>query len=316
MPHTPAPTLVTGGAGFIGSSLVRALLDQGHVVSVVDQIPWSRAERLHGLATPGQLTYHQADIRDAEQLRTFAPDHKVIYHLSSNTENRADRAARTADFDITTGGTVALLEALVGHTGTTVVLTSSQLVYGRALDSTLLDEETTVPRPTSRFAAGKLAAEAFLRAYGDELGLRTAVCRLSNIIGGQMRRGIVYDFVQRLADDPHTITVLGDGRQDRSYLHIDDCVSALMTAAASADANCPVFNVSNLDTTTAAQVAQIVAEEFPHGHPAISYTGGERGWNGDIPVLRVRPIALADRGWSPIHSSNDAVRVTAKSLFA
>lgn len=314
MPTSPSRVLVTGGAGFIGSALVHALVGAGRSVSVIDRMPWEQADRLHSLDT-ARLTYHQADIRDLQRLAEIVPGHSVVHHLSSNTENRGDRAARTADFDITVGGTVTLLEALAPHPGTTVVLTSSQLVYGRAADGGTLDEDSTVPRPTSRFAAGKLAAEAFLRAYAEELDLRAAVCRLSNIIGGRMRRGIVHDFVAGLSAHPDEIKVLGDGRQDRSYLHVDDCVRALTTAADNASPECPVFNVCNLDTTTAAQVARIVGQECPTGDPAISFTGGERGWTGDVPTLRVRPTQLTARGWTPVLSSDEAVRAVARALF-
>ncbi|MCG5211973.1 NAD-dependent epimerase/dehydratase family protein [Streptosporangium soli] len=309
--------VVTGGAGFIGAALVTALRRDGTPVTVIDRVPWEEADRLHPLRGDG-LTYHFADVRDAERLRPLLADSEVVYHLSANTENRGDRAGRTADFTDTVGGTVALLEALTApgaaRVPTRVVLTSSQLVYGSAPDGDPVTERTGVPRPTTRFGAGKTAAEAFLRAYAHECGLTTAVGRLSNIVGPGMRRGIVSDLVNRLDDGTERIQLLGDGRQTRSYLHVDDCVAALRTLSTT-DAPFSIFHVCNSDAITARRVAEIIAAESPHGTPSITCAGGEEGWRGDVPTLRLRPDALRSLGWSPVRTSEQAVRHTARALL-
>jgi UDP-glucose 4-epimerase len=321
----PGRAVVTGGAGFIGAALVAALRRDGVPVTVIDRMPWADAGRLHplraGTGDGGGLSYHVADVRDPDRLRPLLAGAEVVYHLSANTENRGDRAGRTADFTDTVGGTVGLLEALTATPGAAparVVMTSSQLVYGPTPDDSAITEQTGVPRPTTRFAAGKTAAEAFLRAYAHEHELPAAAGRLSNIVGPGMRRGIIPDLVRRLADTPERIQVLGDGRQTRSYLHVDDCVAALrVLATAGTDTGAPfsVFHVCNSDAISAQRVAEIIAAEYPHGTPSVGRTGGRQGWRGDVPTLRIRPDALRALGWRPRRTSEQAVRDTARALL-
>ncbi|WP_035849862.1 NAD-dependent epimerase/dehydratase family protein [Kitasatospora azatica] len=309
------PALVTGAAGFIGSALVAELLRQGVPVTAVDRLPWTDADRLHQLAGASGFGYHPVDIGADGTLTDLLRGQDVVYHLSANTENRPDRAGRDSDLRDTVGGTVALLESLPREHAPTVVLTSSQLVYAADGRGGAVTEAAGTVRPITRFAAGKASAEAFLSAYAHENGLRTAACRLSNVVGPGMRRGIVHDIVQRLREDPERIRLLGDGWQTRSYLHVADCVSALC-AAASLRETFRAVNVCNTDAISAAEVAAVVAEEFPHGNPSISTAGGGQGWAGDLPTLRVHPEVLLGRGWRPVRDSAAAVRDTARSLFA
>ena len=302
----PHSVFVTGGAGFIGAALVSALRAQGTTVTVADRIDWSEATRLHPFGGDDGVRYQQMSMNTPEQLLPLIDGPAVVYHLAANTENRGDRVARLADLQETVAGTVALLEALTlcrNSTVHTVILTSSQLVYSPTHVSGRITERDGILAPTSRFAAGKIAAEGFLSAYASELGLTAVACRLSNIVGPGMRRGIVYDLVQRLADDPHRIQLLGDGRQTRSYLHVDDCVNALLSLSALGTGACEVFNVCNMDAISALQVAVHVAEEFSLGTPNVVASEGERGWQGDVPTLSVWPERLLERGWRPIYTS-------------
>ncbi len=306
--------LVTGGAGFIGANLVASLIADGEPVTVVDQVTWQEARRLHHLPTD-LLTYHAVDLQDVELLRdVLARRYSSVYHLASNTENRADRAAPYADFRITAGATVAVLQALTGSLPDAFVLASSQLVYG-TVDGAL-DENGTPPRPNTRFGAGKLAAEAFLSAYAHEFGFRSVAARLSNIIGPGLRRGILHDLVAHLGQDPTRVQVLGDGRQSRSYLHVDDCVAALRLAARECVAPFEAVNVCNHDVASAAKAAEIVREEYPgSGRPEVVFGGGRQGWAGDIPTLEVKPARLTAWGWCPALGSAEAIRMTVRALF-
>lgn len=321
MTDQPHPVLVTGGAGFIGAALVAALRAQGTAVTVADQLDWSQAARLHPYSGDEGMRYHRVGMDDPDRLAPLLDGPATVYHLAANTENRGDRAARTADLQGTVAGTVTLLEALAlrqNPTVRTVVLTSSQLVYSPAAASASghITERDGVLAPASRFAAGKMAAEGFLSAYACELGLTAVACRLSNVVGPGMRRGIVHDLIQRLAVDPRRIQLLGDGRQTRSYLHVDDCVNALLSLSGLGTRAYEVFNVCNTDGISAAQVAALVAQEFPLGTPQVVAAGGEHGWKGDVPTLAVWPQRLLERGWRPTRTSADAVRSVARALLA
>jgi UDP-glucose 4-epimerase len=314
--ESPQPdVLVTGGAGFIGSALVSALRRDGTPVTVLDRLPWPDATRLSEFSDDSGVVYHQVALDDSAALRPVAGGHRIVYHLAANTENRTDRAGLVDDLEGTVASTVALLGALSDEPDVSIVLTSSQLVYAPGATEQPITELTGVIEPTTRFAAGKIAAEAFLRAHCHERGHRGAVCRLANIVGPGMRRGILYDFVQKVRSDPTSLRVLGDGRQTRSYLHVDDCARALRAAASNAQ-GITTFNVCNTDALDAGSVAGIVAEEAPGSAPVIVYDGGEAGWRGDVPTLRVRPERLLDLGWRPTMSSAEAVRDSVRGLFA
>ncbi|MBV9023277.1 MAG: NAD-dependent epimerase/dehydratase family protein [Streptomycetaceae bacterium] len=318
MKDSPLPAVVTGGAGFTGAALVSALRKDAVPVTVLDRVDWAQAFRLHEFDGTDGFVYHQVEIEDPDRLGTLLEGASVVYHLSANTENRGDRAGRFADLRSTVAGTVGVLEALASQrqrTVHTVVLTSSQLVYAPVTNGDRITEHTGVLAPASRFAAGKMAAEGFLSAYADELGLTAVSCRLSNIIGPGTKRGIVHDIVARLADDPHRIRLLGNGRQTRSYLHVDDCVAALRAAAAPDTGRYEVINVCNTDSLSAATVARLVAEEFPHGTPEVVTVGGDSGWRGDVPTLAVWPEKLLARGWRPGRTSSEAVTDTARALL-
>jgi UDP-glucose 4-epimerase len=306
--------LVTGGAGFIGAVLVRQLREGGVPVTVIDRLPRAAARRLRDLEGDDGLTYIEAGLDDADLLAAVLAGHRTVFHLAANTENRADRAGADADVEGTVAGTAALLRALAPDAGTTVVLTSSQLVYAPAADP--ISERTGRLAPATPFAAGKVAAEAFLAAHCREGGHRGVVCRLSNIVGPGMGRGVIHDMVSGLRDEPDRIRVLGDGRQTRSFLHVEDCAAGLIAATTGGTDDLAVYNVCNLDALSAATVAEIVAEEVDGPPPEIEFAGGENGWRGDVPTLRVRPEALLETGWRPAADSRAAVRATVRAMLA
>lgn len=296
--------LVTGAAGFIGTALTRALLARDYAVTMLDLRPVP-VEHLHA-------RQQVLDIRDRDQLAGAVGRHDVVFHLAANTENRPGLASRWDDYDITVGGTVALLDALSANPPNVTVLTSTQLVYGTSAGAA--DELTTALRPATAFAAAKAAAEAFLCAYAEGTGTRTMACRLANVVGPGVVRGVVADLVAHLRRDPLRLRVLGDGRQRRTFLHVDDCVSALLTAADAPGSGPAVFNVSNRDSITVAEIARVVADCCPDGTPEIEFVGGS-AWQGDATTLHPDPGRLLDLGWQLTRTSQEAVRSAARAMF-
>ncbi|MFB6848994.1 NAD-dependent epimerase/dehydratase family protein [Streptomyces sp. NPDC056373] len=317
----PPHAFVTGAAGFIGAHLVTTLLRNGVRVSAVDRVPWDGANRLRPHAHAPGFRYQEADLRDTHTLEQLARGARFVFHLAAHTENRSWAAAARADYDTTVGGTVSLLEAVARHPPAVLVMSSSQLVYGDGAGAPA-EESARVPRPATRFGAGKAAAEAFVSAAAHECGFRTVAARLSNIVGPGMRRGIVHDFVERLRRDPGRLTVLGDGRQTRSYLHVSDCAEALTTLARShagrdgaTGRRFDAYDVCNTDATSAAEVAEISVTEFPGPPGEIVCGEGGQGWTGDIPTLRITPQRLLALGWRPKLSSHAAVRAAVRELL-
>lgn len=305
--------LVTGGAGFIGSRLVRRLLSEGRLVTVADQVRWQDARLLHELGDSGKLRYVEADITSAATCRTLVAGQSVIFHLASNTENRAAFAVPGTDSAVTLGGTITMLEA-AANTGTEAfVLASSQLVYGSGNAGAVSEDQAV--RPESRFAAAKAAAEAFVCAYARESGFRGVVCRLSNVVGEHMRRGVVFDLASQLARDPARLTVLGDGRQSRNFLDVDDCATALLAASEHGAAPFDVFNVAGRATTSIAKVAEIVCAESGAANVDVHFGSAAAGWAGDVPVLQMSAARLEACGWRAQTGSDEAVRRMARAVF-
>lgn len=296
--------LVTGAAGFIGTALTRALLARDHAVTMLDL-------RLAPVEDPN-ARQEVVDVRDRDRIADLVGGHDVVFHLAANTENRPGLAGRWDDCDITVGGTVALLEALVADPPTVMVLTSTQLVYGS--DAGSADELTTALRPATPFAAAKAAAEAFLCAYTERTGARGVACRLANVVGPGVPRGVVADLSARLCRDPQRLRVLGDGRQRRTYVHVDDCVSALLTAAEASGPGFAAFNVSNRDSIDVAEVARIIAGCCPDGAPEIEFAGGS-AWQGDATVLHPDPGRLLALGWHLTHHSREAIWSAAHAML-
>jgi UDP-glucose 4-epimerase len=294
--------LVTGAAGFIGRALTRELLARGHAVTMLD----CRPSPIDHPSARQQV----ADIRDRHRLADIATGHDLVFHLAANTENRPGFAGGRDDLDVTVGGTVALLEALSAKPPTVTVLASTQLVYGSTGGDA---RELTSPlRPATLFAAAKAAAEAFLCAYAEGTGTRAVACRLANVVGPDVPRGIVADLVGQLRRSPTCLRVLGDGRQKRSFVHVDDCVSALLQVTEVPEPRFDVFNVSNRDSITVAEAARIIANCCPGPTPDIKFTH-RSAWQGDATALHPDPSRLLGLGWRINHTSRDAVRIAARA---
>jgi UDP-glucose 4-epimerase len=241
----------------------------------------------------------------------LAGGYDVVFHLAANTENRPGQARHWDDYDVTVGGTVSLLEALLADPPAVTVLASTQLVYGGDAGSA---DETAPLRPATSFAAAKAAAEAFLNAYAERAGVGATVCRLANVVGPGVARGVIADLAAQLRSDPHRLRVLGDGRQCRSFVHLDDCVSAFLTVSGLVGKGLKVFNVSNSDTITVAEIARIVVESHPESAAQIEFAGGS-AWAGDATALNPNPGRLLSLGWHLTHTSREAVRSAAQAMF-
>jgi len=295
--------LVTGASGFIGAALTRLLLETGHHVIGLD----TRPPAIDHLA----YRFVRADIRNHDALATAADGCPVIFHLAGNTENRPGGSFAAQDYDITVGGTVALLAALPTTATPTIVLSSSQLVYGGSAGRAT---EESPMRPETPFAAAKVACEAFLQAYVEQAGGAGIACRLANIVGPGVPRGVVADLCHRLQENPAELEVLGDGQQRRSYVDVVDCARALLLVASTTQPGFAAINVSNQDSITAGDVARIVVSTHRGPAPEIRFTGGQ-AWQGDATELHPSADRLQERGWCIRRNSETAVRAAVEAAM-
>ncbi|MFB6103813.1 MAG: NAD-dependent epimerase/dehydratase family protein [Halobacteriaceae archaeon] len=296
--------LIAGGAGFIGPHLARALLDRGNEVVVADH---SRADPAR---VPDAATFRAADLTDpAAVADVVTSDLDAVFHLAAWSDPNDDRPRR--QFEENTGITYNLLERMDEVGVDRLAFTSSSTVYGEAPRPTA--ESHGPLEPISVYGASKVADEGLISTYAHSHGIQSWVYRFANIVGPGQRGNVIADFIEKLRADPSTLTILGDGRQEKSYLHVTECVDAMCHVIETADAPYNVFNLGTETTTSVTTVANIVCEVLDVD-PDYEYTGGDRGWTGDVPRMRLSIEKLAESGWEPSIESDAAVRKAAEEL--
>ena len=298
--------VVTGGAGFIGSHLVDRLVGD-HDVVVADDGSNGRAEWVHD-----EATFVDGDLTDpAVVAEAITPDVDLIVHLAAS--KLVDTDAPRRQFEDNSTITYNVLERMDEVGVDEIVFTSSSTVYGEAPRPT--PEDYAPLEPISVYGATKLAEESLVSTYAHSHGMQSWVFRFANIVGPRLRGAVIPDFIEKLREDPDSLTILGDGRQEKSYMHVDECIDAMLYAVEHADDAHNVFNLGTRTTTSVDRIATIVAEEMGVD-PDREYTGGDRGWTGDVPRMRLSVEKLSALGWEPAQSSDDAVRQSARELLA
>ncbi|MGH2459001.1 MAG: NAD-dependent epimerase/dehydratase family protein [Chloroflexota bacterium] len=310
---------VTGGAGFIGSHVVNRLLAEGYQVTVYDNLSRGSLKGIEPALETGDCRFVKGDLLDPTGLIAAMREHQVVWHLAANTDIRAGTRAVDLDLVHCVVGTCQVLEAMRQNGIRDLLFASSGVVYGDVAAAAM--PETAGPLlPVSLYAAGKLGGEAFVSAYCHLFGLRAWIFRFANVIGRGTDHGVVYDFIQKLRQNPSELEVLGDGNQVKPYLLVDECVDGMLYAfrriPLTAERPSDVFNLGTDTVTRVRDIARIAIEEMGLDGARIRFTGGRRGWPGDAPVLRMDVEKLRRLGWTASHSSDEAVRIAARQLIA
>ena len=297
--------LVTGGAGLVGSHLTERLLADNEVV-VADDLSKGERERV-----PPGAEFVEADMTDpADVAGVLTGDLDCVFHFAAYTDTNYANPRQL--FEENGAMTYNVLERAHEVGVSNVAFTSSSTVYGEAPMPT--PEDYAPLEPISIYGASKLADEGILSTYAHSHDFTVWLFRFANIVGPAQRGNVVPDFIEKLADDPRRLEILGDGRQEKSYLHVTDCVEAIRHVVTHTDAAMNTYNLGTRTTTSVTTIADIVADEMGLD-PEYSYTGGDRGWTGDVPRMRLSIEKLAALGWSPKRSSDEAVRRGARELI-
>jgi UDP-glucose 4-epimerase len=308
------PVVVTGGAGAIGSVLVGELLAAGRTVRVIDNLSSGRRAHLPAAATPG-LSVTVADLKEPPTYSAALEGASEVWHLAANTDiQKASRIGSRLDLDEGVIASVRLLEEVRRHDVPEFAYASSSVVYG--FPSRFPTPEEYGPlQPESFYGAAKLAVEGFVSSYAHGYGLTAHLFRFANIIGPHMTHGVLFDFFGKLAADPTRLEVLGDGRQSKSYLRTEDCIAGMRLAVERTDRPVNVFNLGTADRISVREIAEKVVEAHG-GRARIEYTGGERGWLGDVPQQLLAIDRIRALGWVPRCSSSEAVDRTIAEMLA
>jgi UDP-glucose 4-epimerase len=289
---------ITGGAGFIGSNLADRLLAGGAEVTVLDDFSTGRREFLAAARAAGARVI-EGDVLDSHTLEEAVYDCDWVFHLQANADLRHGLEHPRRDLQQNTLATANVLEAMRVQGARQIVFMSTGSVYGEP-QVFPTPEDAPFPIQTSLYAASKLAGEGLIAAYASGFGFTGVIVRLVSILGERYTHGHVFDFYRALKRDPTRLTVLGDGRQEKSYLHVGDCVDALLTAAAHHDGDgaAHVYNLGTDETLRVDASVAIVARHLS-ATPVIEHTGGRRGWVGDSPLIRLDTTRIRALGWQP-----------------
>ena len=305
---------VTGGAGFIGSTLTDRLISAGHDVVVYDNFSTGKEEFLRGSLASGRLTVARGDVLDQPLLTSSMRGCDTVFHIAANADVRFGLTNPRRDVDQNTLATFHVLEAMRATGIDRIVFSSTGSIYGEP-NVFPTPEDAPFPIQTSLYGASKLAGEGLISAYCEGYGFRGFIFRFVSILGERYSHGHVFDFVRSLRADPTRLTVLGNGKQRKSYLYVGDCVEAMLLGLEKATARVNVFNLGADEYCEVTESVSWICERMGV-RPQIEFTGGERGWIGDSPFIFLDCSRLRSLGWKPTLSIREGVIRTVDFLQA
>jgi len=312
--------LITGGAGFIGSHLVDELMQRGSYVVVLDNLSNGNLENIKKWVNNERLKFIRGDLKNLEIARKAVRNVEMVFHLAANPEVRVGETNPSIHFEENLVATFNLLEAMKSsNKAKTLMFASTSTIYGEA--SVIPTPENYGPLvPISLYGASKLGCEALTFSYAYTFGFRTLILRLANVVGSRSTHGVIVDFVRKLQTNPKRLTILGDGTQTKSYLHIEDCVKAILHLTdqfSGGEKKVDIYNVGAFDQIGVTRIAEIVAKQMKLPNVEFEFTGGVdggRGWLGDVKIMSLSIERLRDTSWKPRYDSEQAIRLAVRTL--
>lgn len=300
--------LITGGLGFIGSHLAERLNTGDNEIVIIDSL-------LNPAMEKEEMEFNGIDVRigDLSDLKVaealIDEDINIVYHLAANYSVPLSSEEPVFDFKNTFLTTLNVLDVMRRKGIPKIVFTSSSTVYGK--QETFPIKETAELKPVSNYGAAKVASEAYIMSFSKLYRIDALILRLANILGSRSNHGIVPDFVKKLKEDKEELEILGDGKQRKSYLHIDDCLDAMLFLEGKMKAGYEIYNIGSDQWITVDSIASLICEQM-NLKPMLIYTGGELGWAGDVKEFLLDISKLKSLGWSPKKSTEEAIKSTTK----
>lgn len=308
--------LVTGGAGFIGTHLVRNLLNRGLEVVVVDNFTLGHQENVDCFGDNSNYKFYNVNIEETEKFCETLKDEKfdIVYHLAANSDIQKGGRMPSVDFNDTFMTTYSVLELMRRNDIKNLFFSSTSAIYGDK--QMLLTEDLGDLKPISYYGGAKYASEGFISSYTFMNDLNTVVFRFPNVIGPNLTHGVIYDFVNKLQNNPNELEILGDGTQTKPYLYVIDLVEAItmFTLDIEMKKGVQIYNAGVETATSVTTIADIVCEELGYENVKYNYTGGNIGWKGDVPKFQYDLTKIHNMGWKAKHTSDESVRDTVKFI--
>ncbi len=303
---------VTGGAGFIGSNLADRLLSNGNDVIVYDNFSTGFQKFLNNAGKHDNFKLVRGDILDLEFLIKSMSGCDFVFHLAANADVRFGTSYPDKDLKQNTLATFNVLEAMRLNGLKKIAFSSTGSVYG---ESAVIPTPEGAPFPiqTSFYGASKLACEGLIQAYSEGFGFQSWIFRFVSILGERYTHGHVFDFYKKLLETPDRLDVLGNGKQRKSYLYVQDCIDAILLAIEKSDEK---VNIFNLGTDEYCEVNNSIKWICSHLNvsPQLVYSGGDRGWIGDNPFIFLDCSKIRKLGWKPKYTIKEGIIKTLSYL--
>lgn len=306
---------ITGGAGFIGSNMVdRVMSDENNRVTVYDNFCSGQEGYISHHFSDERFHLVHGDMLDIESLKTAIAGHDFVFHFAANPDIAKSMVETDLDLKQTVIATYNLLEAMRVHDVRRIAYSSGSGIYGD-VGLTETPENFGPLMPISMYGASKLGAEGLISAFCHMFDMQAWIYRFANVVGERQTHGVGYDFIQRLRNNPDELQILGDGNQSKSYIHVSDVIGAIFFAINNTEDKRNVFNVATDDYITVNEIARIVVDEMGLKDVTIKRAGGDRGWKGDVPVVRFDLAKIHNLGWHAKFSSNEAIRLSVREML-
>ena len=308
--------LITGGAGFIGTHLIEELIQnvQNYVVAV-DNLSMCDEKNVSKFYNKVNFAFHKVELTDQYELAQIFVQYKFskVYHLAANSDISRSFTNPFIDYNNTFNTTWNILEQLRINNIKKFVFASTSAIFGEVGDH-IINESFGPILPISHYGAGKLASEAFISSFTYNYDIESLIVRFPNVIGEYSTHGVIYDFIKKLKANPNELVVLGDGKQEKSYLYVKDLIIAIQCAWDAKSEKVDIFNIGGIDTINVSEIATIVVKNIGLGSK-ITFTGGDRGWKGDVPKFSYDIKKILSTEWTPKLNSKEAVDLTVKLLI-
>lgn len=308
--------LVAGGAGFIGSHLVDALLEEGNEVVCIDNYFIGTQKNIEHLQQNSRFKIYEQDLCDIKELdKIFKKENiEYVYHLAANSDIQASAENPSIEYKNTYTTTFNLLECMRNHKVNKMFFASTSAVYGEKEGRYVSEIEPDL-RPISYYGACKLGAEAMISAYSYMNDMKVLVFRFPNVIGPRLTHGVIYDFIKRLKEDSTQLRILGDGMQAKPYIYVKDLIDAIIQFSDLQEIGTTIYNLGVTTQTTVNHIANIVTKKMGVSGIPYHYTGGKGGWKGDVPKFQYDLSKIHSAGWKAKYDSDSAVELTVEAVL-
>ena len=304
--------LVSGAAGFIGSNLVDKLLENGHYIIGIDNLSTGQLRFLDKARTHNNFKFYEADLLNIDALSKIFFGCDMVFHLAANADVRFGTQHPRKDLEQNTIVTYNVLETMRICGIRRIAFSSTGSVYGEA-EIFPTPENAPFPIQTSLYGASKLAGEGLISAYCEGFGFQSWIFRFVSILGERYTHGHVFDFYQKLKTNPTSLSVLGNGKQRKSYLYVQDCIDAMLIATNNAKDKINIFNLGVDGYCELNDSIGWICDELKV-NPTLNYSGGDRGWVGDNPFIHLDTKKIQSLGWSPKLSIREGIIKTVQYL--